>query len=225
MTAVQVEKTRVYKGVVAGSNNDKLGENAFTSYRPVGVTCPSDCRFLNNGCYAQKSYTNITQRQSPYSAETFDANMVQVTDKHFSNGNTPSIVRWHTSGDIMLNGVIQHDYVDMLIKWTAYFRNMQVAIINFTHAWKMAGAERVKSFTRASVHTVADAVNAVRDGWYVALACDAKDAERIKSELRQHDLVGVACANQITNKRIKCADCKLCVTSGSTKRVIMFMEH
>ena len=36
------------------NGNDKLGkENCIVVSRPVGDTCPSDCDFLGNGCYAE----------------------------------------------------------------------------------------------------------------------------------------------------------------------------
>jgi hypothetical protein len=33
--------------------NDKLGKGCIVVSRPVGDTCPSDCDYLNNGCYAE----------------------------------------------------------------------------------------------------------------------------------------------------------------------------
>lgn len=35
--------------------NDKLGKNCLVLSRPVGDTCPHDCAYLGNGCYAEKT--------------------------------------------------------------------------------------------------------------------------------------------------------------------------
>lgn len=44
--------------------NAKLGLGVGTTYRPVGLTCPSDCPLLGNGCYAQRGHVAIQQAAS-----------------------------------------------------------------------------------------------------------------------------------------------------------------
>ena len=212
-------------GVVAKSANMKLGENVFTTYRPVGVTCPSSCPFLNRGCYAQKYHTALSAQKAPVDSERFDSEMTAKTLR-IVNGKKkkPSLIRFHTSGDVMLNDSVQHDYIDVLNKWADIFKNrIGVPVINYTHAWYMKGVEQLKTFTRASVHSVSDARTAVDNGWYTTVAVAKGKVKETVIELEAVGLKGVPCAYQ-TNK-IKCADCKLCVASGSTKRVIIFEKH
>ena len=214
---------RVYVGVVTETDNVKLGENAMTTYRPVGVTCPSDCKFLNNGCYAQKYHTRIVSSTVNTDAEYFDAIMTQKT---LGLKKMPSILRFHTSGDILHNDVVDAEYVAILNKWHSIYQDMKVTVINYTHAWKRAGAEIIKHFTRASVHTVADAIEAYNQGWYVALAVDdtADAVAQARAELKAAGLYGTECPNAI-DKRIKCAKCKICTNKGNRKNVVIFPEH
>lgn len=51
---------------VPNGANSKLGAGVATTYRPVGITCPSSCPLLNNGCYAQRGRVQIHAKQSQH---------------------------------------------------------------------------------------------------------------------------------------------------------------
>lgn len=222
MTAIQ----RVFTGVCARTANMKLGERVMSTYRTVGVTCPSSCPFLNNGCYAQKYHTELSAKHAPTDAEVFDATMTEKVMRFVNSKRmkAPSLVRFHTSGDIMLHDEVQTDYVEMLVKWADILKNrLGIPVINYTHAWFLKGAERVKSFTRASVHHPDKARQAVDEGWHTTIAVRKHGAQEAKQELRERGLHGVQCAYQ--THKIKCADCKLCEVKGNIKTVIIFEKH
>jgi hypothetical protein len=214
-----------YTGVVAKSGNGKIGKNVFSTYRPVGATCPSSCEFLNNGCYAQKYHSDLSAKHAPVDPERFDAEMtMKAMPIVMGKRKKPNLVRFHTSGDVLLHGEIQVDYIEMLVKWaTIFIERIKVPVINYTHAWQMRGTEVLMNFTRASVHNVADAVEANAQGWHVAIAVRKDKIEQTKQELKNAGLHGVGCAFQTHG--IQCEKCKLCVIKGSDKRVIMFWEH
>lgn len=218
-----MRKKPVYVGVVTDTDNGKLGNGAMTTYRPVGKTCPTTCRFLNNGCYAQKFHTRIVSDTVITDAEYFDSIM---TEKTLGLKQMPSILRFHTSGDIVLDDVVDAEYVSMLNKWNNIYQDMKVTVINYTHAWKYKGAELIKHFTRASANTIEEAIEAYQNGWYVTLAV-AHTAEAIahtRAQLKDAGLYATECPNAI-DKRIKCAKCKICTNRGNRKNVVMMPEH
>lgn len=73
--------------VTPSGANSKLGMGVGTTYRPVGLTCPSDCPLLNNGCYAQRGHVAIQQSRSKHD----DHDLMRL------GGNT--LVRHLVSGD------------------------------------------------------------------------------------------------------------------------------
>ncbi len=50
--------------------NEKLGKSVFVVSRPVGDTCPSDCHFLGNGCYAE-----FTEKRFPVARKSAHENL------------------------------------------------------------------------------------------------------------------------------------------------------
>lgn len=50
--------------VTPNGANAKLGPGVGTTYRPVGITCPSSCPLLGNGCYAQRGRVGIQAKRS-----------------------------------------------------------------------------------------------------------------------------------------------------------------
>lgn len=86
--------------------NVKLGKNVLVMSRPVGDTCPADCFFLGNGCYAQ-----TTERRFPAARKVGLENL----DKTDSRGilvmlwdaiqsNPIKSIRIHERGDFVRKG-------------------------------------------------------------------------------------------------------------------------
>ena len=90
--------------------NDKLGKGCIVVSRPVGDTCPPDCDYLNNGCYAEATenqyknarvagFANIVTEKNKIRAMILDAKKRKKS------------IRWHERGDWFLNGELDLDYL------------------------------------------------------------------------------------------------------------------
>jgi hypothetical protein len=73
--------------VTPNGNNAKIGPGVGTTYRPVGITCPTSCPLLGNGCYAQRGRVAIQAQRSAND----DGDLMRLA------GNT--LVRHLVSGD------------------------------------------------------------------------------------------------------------------------------
>jgi hypothetical protein len=91
--------------------NDKLGKGCIVVSRPVGDTCPSDCDYLDNGCYAEQ-----TEKQYKNARTAGFANIVTEKNKIramiLDAKKREKSIRWHERGDWFLNGELDTDYVN-----------------------------------------------------------------------------------------------------------------
>jgi hypothetical protein len=166
----------------------------------------------------------LASQHAPTACSVFDDEMGRITYK-FTVGKAikPTLLRFHTAGDIMMNGIIDIHYMNSLVKWSNMYKQYYIPVINYTHCWRDEVTTPMQSFTRASVHNIADAVEAVKKSWHVAMAIDKGTANQIKEELKTAGLTGVHCPFQ-TNK-ITCAKCRLCEIKGSNERIILLEKH
>ena len=90
--------------------NDKLGKGCFVVSRPVGDTCPPDCDYLNNGCYAE-----ATENQYKNARVAGFANVITEKNKIRSMiieaKRKNKSIRWQERGDWFLNGELDLEYV------------------------------------------------------------------------------------------------------------------
>ena len=90
--------------------NDKLGKGCIVVSRPVGDTCPSDCDYLGNGCYAE-----ATENQYKNARTAGFANV--ITEKNriramiIEAKRKAKSIRVHERGDFFLNGELDVEYV------------------------------------------------------------------------------------------------------------------
>jgi hypothetical protein len=77
--------------------NDKLGKGCIVVSRPVGDTCPPDCDYLGNGCYAEATenqyknarvagFANVITEKNKIRAMILDAKRREKS------------IRWHERG-------------------------------------------------------------------------------------------------------------------------------
>ena len=94
--------------------NDKLGTGCIVVSRPVGDTCPSDCDYLNNGCYA-----GATENQYKNARVAGFANI--ITEKNKIRAmildaiRRKRSIRWHERGDWFLDGKLDVEYVENVL--------------------------------------------------------------------------------------------------------------
>jgi len=92
------------------NGNDKLGKGCLVVSRPVGDTCPDNCAFLHNGCYAEQ-----TEKIYPGVRPAGMQNV--ITEKHRIRSmildaiRQGKSIRWHERGDWFLNGELDLDYL------------------------------------------------------------------------------------------------------------------
>lgn len=192
--------------------------------RPVGATCPADCPLLGKGCYAQKFHQNMVSKDVSTNPSVFDENMEKATRRHtHGKARKPKLLRFHVSGDIMFNNMVDETYVSVLTKWARRYMDMGIPVINYTHVWRAPLAKAIQFFTRASTHNVLHTVQAVRAGWHVIMQVGKGQANEAKAILKQHGLTGVHCPFQ--THKITCARCKLCQVKGDINTIIVVEKH
>jgi hypothetical protein len=104
--------------------------------------------------------------------------------------------------------------------------------MSYTHQWYLDHAKHLKGHALASTDTMADAVDAIRDGWRVAIHVDEKEKlngktlkENPQGELK-NGIKYFLCPAQRTDNAVTCNKCGLCDGTKDTKyNTIMFIEH
>ena len=91
--------------------NDKLGKGCIVVSRPVGDTCPPDCDYLGNGCYAE-----ATENQYKNARTAGFANVVTEKNKIramiLDAKRREKSIRWHERGDWFKDGQLDEEYVN-----------------------------------------------------------------------------------------------------------------
>ena len=211
------------------TGNEKLGKGIFVVSRPVGLTCPSDCFFLHNGCYAER-----IEKQYKKTRISAMANVVvtaqEITDMLALAFKKGKAVRIHERGDFGLNDEIDQNYVDA---WYNGMKNAinKVAVFTYTHFLdaRVAKLQEVGINIYASVHNEADVMKAKAAGFTrFAYITDIKKKKggskdslpRVMLPVIEKTLV---CPEQrLGRKTITCDVCKVCVNG---KQNIAFLAH
>lgn len=192
---------------VKKSSNSKIGPCSAT-YRPVGLTCPSECVLLDNGCYAQRGHTNIQSTQSTY----YSDELTTLADSDF--------VRHHVSGDFFDHDELNLDYLFQVLKF--HYDNPQVVGWTYTHRW-----EDIEEVAPVEIHpknlTILASVDSIKEkslanafGWRTARVSEIND--RLDDEI----LCPIDLAKHLKKKTYTtCVTCRLCWTS---KKNILFLK-
>ena len=91
--------------------NDKLGKGCVVVSRLVGDSCPPDCAFLGEGCYAEqteKQYKNVR----PAAAQNMITEAGRIRAMLIDAIKREKSIRWHERGDWFKNGELDTEYVD-----------------------------------------------------------------------------------------------------------------
>jgi hypothetical protein len=97
------------------NGNDKLGkENCIVVSRPVGDTCPPDCDFLGNGCYAEE-LENIYPGVRPAGMQNLITEKNRIRSMLVDAVKKNKDVRWHERGDFFKDGQLDNEYVDNVL--------------------------------------------------------------------------------------------------------------
>lgn len=123
------------EGKVAPTGDSNKKTNAPGTYRQVGPTCPTTCKFLNNGCYAQGGPTAI---QGNRSENELGIQLRGVAKAIAWAIKTNRFARLHVSGDFYNSqGNLDQDYIDgvySLFEFAQTISGRQNLGWSYTHA-------------------------------------------------------------------------------------------
>jgi hypothetical protein len=237
--------------LVINSHDRKLStdHSVMVTYNTTGPSCPTSCMFHPDAdsvglekrekygrktvCYTSKGKTYYAQRHAGLiDAIKLRKGVADFLRKRRLNNprlkvvNRVRAVRWHVSGDCLIDGQVSSDYVDALVWSSDELRNEGIPAIGYTHAWRDTATLPLQPYFLASCDNADEVNEATAGGWMCALVVN-KNNIPTSAELNGAKLV--MCPNQTTNGKIKCADCMLCSVSNLPKfnqrRVIGFYYH
>jgi len=202
--------------VTGRGENRKLGIGVATTYRPVGSTCPQDCKMLEKGCYAKRGFVGIHQ--------------IASRDTHHSldNARDARFIRHHVSGDVFTNDRLDVKYVQEIIDW--HMAHPFATGWMYTHriqAWVEAGftADVIPSNLEiiASVDTENERLYAMKHGFKYARIEVNPDKPLPSNEVlcpfdKKKDK-----GSKTEDIKVTCRDCQLCFGAEHTGRDIVFM--
>ena len=156
--------------------NDKLGKGCIVVSRPVGDTCPPDCDYLGNGCYAEATenqyknarvagFANVITEKNKIRAMILDAKRREKS------------IRGHERGDWFLNGELDLEYVAN-VTWACESiladGDSLPDMWFYTHIYdsRLVSLEKYMA-VYASVHNAADKAAAVAAGFKLFAWCDS----------------------------------------------------
>ena len=158
--------------------NDKLGKGCIVVSRPVGDTCPPDCDYLGNGCYAEQ-----TEKQYKNARTAGFANVVTEKNKIramiLDAKKREKSIRWHERGDWFLDGKLDMDYVNNVI-WACDSIVSEGKILPdmwfYTHIYdpRLSMMDKYMA-VYASVHNANDKATASLAGFKLFAWCDSDE--------------------------------------------------
>lgn len=190
------------------TGNTKLGPGWSCTYRPVGLTCPSDCPLLGAGCYAQRGRVQISASRSKSVGQSL-ATLLGAP-----------LVRHLVSGDILdKSGRVDREYWQHVCAFH-HVSDRSVGLL-YTHAAdRLSKAQRAMIPANLSVLASCDSVEKAHElqamGWRTARVTEEKSKEKGETycpvDLQKHSGKPVT-AN--------CSSCRLCFESKSN---IVFLK-
>jgi hypothetical protein len=201
------------------SANAKLGDVVAT-YRPVGETCPQSCSLLNNGCYAQRSFTAL---QSKRSKDRDDVIETILKGKR-------RIIRWNVSGDAFRDDKLDVEFVQQVVDFHKEHQEFKGWM--YTHRiqdWDKAGfvsssiPENLQVI--ASVDTEQDIQYCIKNGWKYATVTQEYDKKLVNGEVwcpidkQKHN------GKSWDDVSLTCQSCELCWHKDHKAKNIVFSQH
>jgi hypothetical protein len=156
--------------------NDKLGKGCLVVSRPVGDTCPSDCDYLNNGCYAEQS-EKMYPGVRPAGMQNLITEKNKIRSMILDAIRREKSIRWHERGDWFLNGELDLEYLanvtwacDSIVSEGTALPDMWF----YTHIYdsRLVAFEKYMN-VYASVHNDSDMNEAKAQGFKLFAWCDS----------------------------------------------------
>ena len=160
------------------NGNDKLGKGCLVVSRPVGDTCPSDCAFLDNGCYAEqteKMYPNVR----PAGMQNLITEKNRIRAMILDAIRQGKSIRFHERGDFNLYGELDTNYVDNVVWACESILSDGVSLPDmwfYTHIYdsRLVAMEKYMN-VYASIHNANDKAKAEAAGFKLFAWCDSDE--------------------------------------------------
>lgn len=220
------------------------------TYNQTGTSCPTSCIFHPEPneyaqdkqrqfgritkCYTKKGRTAFHERVAGLvdalklrkSVADFINLRVSLVGKYNKIAKRVKAVRWHVSGDVFSNDIPNVDYVNAQVWACEQMAKQGIHNLGYTHGWQYEELAPLRKYFMASCDTPAEVIQAKEKGWVCTLLVD-------KNNVPSSDDLGgsklVICPNQLTQGRVKCAQCLLCAPDAlptfNQNRVIGFHYH
>jgi len=207
--------------VVPESNNGKVGKVAAT-YAPIEQSCPRNCPFLGNGCYAAAGNTALHNRRIEEASENATALEVAKAEAIGIDrlpGDLP--LRLHVSGDARTNAAAR-ELGDAAAR---YILRGGQEVWSYTHSFRdVDRASWGPVSILASTENLEDAKAAMDRGYAAALVVKEHPADG-----RAYEVDGVKVIPCVEQTRgVNCVDCGLCFRDDkllAQRAVIAFAAH
>ena len=165
------------------NGNDKLGKGCLVVSRPVGDTCPSDCDYLGNGCYAEGS-EKIYPGVRPAAMQNLVTEKNRIRSMILDAIRQGKSIRWHERGDWFLNGELDTEYLEN-VTWACESILADGKSLPdmwfYTHIYdsRLVAMEKYMA-VYASIHDANDKSEAEAAGFKLFAWCDSDEKIAVK---------------------------------------------
>lgn len=214
--------------------NEKLGKSVFILNRPTGHSCPSDCWFLGNGCYAEFTENRFkrTRKVGFKNLTIFAKEMYQFIAHAIKNNKS---IRFHERGDFLTTNSRNKKILDK--KYLRVIKNTLKKFLALPHMWvythvldkRVADLQNYGIHVYASVHCEKDVKKAIKNKFklFAFVLPDHKKPGGSKDYQKYVELpiLGrtlVCPEHRLGRQRVTCDKCKWCVEG---KGNVVFLTH
>lgn len=189
-----------------------------STYRPVGPTCPLDCPYLDNGCYAQQANVNIHQGRS--SAE-LEPSFWSAAFAFIIAGRFGTLARLHVSGGFARpDGEVDSGYIYRLCEladWACDYFEVDKVAWSYSHF-----APEVFSPYRALLS--ASGIEVIYSDQLRVGGAIVYPFELVPELRAQTGLKLAKCPAQLS-KHVTCRSCGLCWRTREANVCVVFNPH
>lgn len=198
---------------VSDSGNTKImgSKKVDATYVSIKASCPKDCPFMSEGCYAQLSYVGITTARLDEEADGFSPlqaarSEAAAIDNSYKGGEVPAgrDLRLHVAGDSrtiagtrLINNAIK--------RWK---KRGGGDVWSYTHAWKNVSRQDWDQVSILASISNVDEVLAVREQGYAPAIVVPEHPSEKAYQLEGSDVKWIPCPAQ--TRGVGCSDCRLC---------------
>ena len=208
------------------SKNGKLTggkkENKCSATYASQSSCPTDCPFLNSGCYAETGNASYTTRRLNAADETDPIKIAKIEAAEIGKLKGKYDLRVHVVGDRRTNKsaeVVGQAMVD-------YENKSGKSAWTYTHAWKHVKVESWKGANAiASCENPADVKLAHKLGYATSIVVDRLD-DKSGKVYRKNGINYLPCLKE--TRGIPCVECGICFNTKTLRKLkltITFPAH